>query len=159
MLVCNTTSLACLSPSTGCSFCLLPNDPNNCGQCGRVCAAGEACEAGRCVGGAVTAFEPCRSPEAYVSATTVRFGGAAGHTYEPRCVTVRAGSSIVWEGDFVGHPLAPSTRGTVMSPVPHTTSGMRAEVRFARAGFYPYYCTAHGTDSGAGMAGVVRVVD
>lgn len=105
------------------------------------------------------ALAPCNVAGDYTMASTVRFGGATGSAYSPRCVTVRVGDTVTWEGDFGGHPRSPSTRGTSMSPITRVASGTSAAVRFTRAGFYPYFCEFHGSDAGAGMAGVVQVIE
>lgn len=109
-------------------------------------------------GSTFMAFAPCNAESDYMSATTVSFGGTLGSVYSPRCVTVRAGSSLTFSGSFGGHPLRPSTRGTASNPIPSTDSGSSVMVTFPAVGFYPYYCSFHGTDSGSGMAGVVRVI-
>lgn len=134
------------------------SDPRHCGGCGRPCPAGERCLAGMC-SGALAALAPCGAAADYVEGATVRFGGALGSAYAPRCLTVRAGGTVTWEGSFDDHPLAPSTRGAPASPIPRTASGGSFAVRFPTTGFYPYYCTRHGGDMGEGMAGVVRVIE
>ena len=105
------------------------------------------------------ALAPCAGAGDYVMGSAVRFGGDVGSAYEPRCVTVRAGGTVTWSGSFDGHPLTPSTRGTAMSPIATVSSGTSAAVTFPRAGFYPFYCAFHGTDTGLGMAGVVQVIE
>ena len=105
------------------------------------------------------ALAPCAAAGDYTTASTVRFGGALGSVYAPRCVTVRVGETVTWEGDLGGHPLSPSTRGTAASPIARVASGTSAVVTFPRAGFYPYFCEFHGTDAGLGMAGVVQVIE
>ncbi len=105
------------------------------------------------------ALAPCGAPGDYVSGSTVRFGGATGSAYSPRCLTVRVNDTVTWEGDLGGHPRSPSTRGTTMNPITRVASGTSSAVRFTRAGFFPYFCEFHGNDAGAGMAGVVQVIE
>ena len=153
---------ACPGPMSSCrgGVCVnLVADVNNCGGCGVRCAAGETCASGSCRAGAFMALAPCSAAGDYQMATTVRFGGTLGSVYSPPCVTVRAGTSVTWEGSFAGHPLSPSTRGTAMNPITRVASGSSATVTFPRAGFYPFFCEFHGSDSGSGMAGVVQVIE
>jgi plastocyanin len=159
---CSPGNVACPSPILSCrgSFCANPAiDAANCGACGHACATGEACLAGACRGPGFTALAPCTSAGDYAAASTVRFGGALGSAYSPRCVTVRVGDTLTWEGAFSSHPLSPSTRGTAANPIARTTTGTSAPVRFPRAGFYPFYCEFHGNDAGGGMSGVVQVIE
>jgi plastocyanin len=84
----------------------------------------------------------------------------AGIEYTPRCVRVKAGSTVVFSGAFANHPLmggqvtggAPKPDPT--SVVPATSSGTEATAIFTRTGSYPYYCTLH---VGSGMMGAVFV--
>ena len=134
-------------------------DPRHCGSCGTVCAAGESCVAGACTLPGFMVLAPCGAAADYTTGSTVRFGGSAGNTYSPRCLTVRVGDTVTWEGTFSAHPLVPSTRGSASNPIARVATGTSAPVRFTRAGFYPFFCDFHGTDTGGGMAGVVRVIE
>lgn len=133
-------------------------DRSNCGACGLACPAAEVCVAGACRPVEPPPPAPCTSLGDYQLADVVRFGDALGSAYSPRCVTVRAGAPLAWEGSFSAHPLTPSTRGASPNPIPATASGGRLSVTFPSAGFFPFYCGSHGTNEGAGMAGVVRVI-
>ncbi len=150
------------TPPVGCSsegVCVdFRTDDANCGMCGRACPAGQVCSAGDCQA-PFTAVAPCNAPGDYTTGSTVRFGGAVGTAYEPRCLTVRVGDSVTFEGAFSGHPLAPSSRGTSGNPITRTASGTTTTFRFTAAGHFPYFCEFHGTDGGGGMAGVVRVTE
>ncbi len=42
--------------------------------------------------------------------------------------------------------------------IPATSSGSSVSITFSAAGLYGYYCTAHGTKTGSGMAGAIQVV-
>ncbi len=99
------------------------------------------------------------------AARVVTFGGAGGSgafAYAPRCITVAAGQSVTFTGDFSTHPLAPGSSPTAAdagspgNPIPRqdTNAVPSVSVTFARAGDYPYYCAYH---YAAGMTGVVRV--
>jgi plastocyanin len=115
-----------------------------------------AIEAG--IDASVEVHAPCLTLADYTTATAVSFGGAFGNTYSPRCITVRVGMAVTWNGSFIAHPMAAGTGGSPSSPIPSTTTGTTATAMFGTAGYYPFYCTAHGTAAGTGMAGVVRVI-
>ncbi len=94
----------------------------------------------------------------------VSFGGAMGSgstAYDPPCLTVAAGQTVTFAGNFTFHPLTPGeSRGLMLgspnNPIPTVNSGETPrEVTFTAAGTYPYYCLVHAT---LGMRGVVRVV-
>lgn len=74
------------------------------------------------------------------------------------CVIISAGADVIWQGDFVLHPLAGGTPPTVDDASPITQAeddGMgNTVVSFDTVGTYPYFCTTHG----ATMQGVVFVV-
>ncbi|MEZ4404956.1 MAG: hypothetical protein R3A52_00490 [Polyangiales bacterium] len=156
------TSCPPTTPPVGCfggGTCRdLSTDNANCGACGNACPTGQVCSAGTCQA-PFTAVAPCNTPSDYTTGSTVRFGGAVGTAYEPRCLTVRVGDSVTFEGAFSGHPLAPSSRGTSGTPIARTTAGTTATFRFTAAGHFPYFCEFHGSNAGDGMSGVVRVVE
>jgi plastocyanin len=83
-----------------------------------------------------------------------------GIEYTPRCVRVRAGSKIVFSGNFVSHPLVGGTvNGSAVSPdpsspLPATSAGMELTVTLSKAGAVPYYCSAHAS---SGMMGAIFV--
>lgn len=85
--------------------------------------------------------------------------GTTGYT--PRCLIVRAGQTVTFSMDFSVHPLVAgvphgsSVGATTPSPIEAQRTGTTYAVPFMSAGFFPFYCTAHGH---IGMAGVVRVV-
>jgi plastocyanin len=89
---------------------------------------------------------------------TVRPRGSTGYT--PRCVTIRAGQSVVFEMSFTTHPLVPGVpHGSIVgatspNPIAAQSAGTTYTVPFTDAGYFPFYCRTHGH---VGMAGVVRV--
>jgi plastocyanin len=77
------------------------------------------------------------------------------YEYTPKCLRVRAGQSVTFQGDFVVHPLRTSCapeRVLLESSGTSTTFTMRLP------GFYGYYCLDHGNEIGQAMAGAVEVV-
>jgi len=72
-----------------------------------------------------------------------------------KCVVVDAGTTIVWDGDFVAHPLSGGENPTEEAgPITSSDqSGATASVTFASGGDFPYFCGIHfGT-----MQGVIYV--
>ena len=114
-------------------------------------------------GGTATMLNGCNSSTATdktsSTSTTVTFGDTL--VYDPPCVRIKAGSSVTFEGNFMGHPLQGGTvSGLTLTPDPAspiklTMSAMSASFNFPAAGNFGYYCTLHG---GVGMKGAVFVV-
>ncbi|MEZ4405393.1 MAG: plastocyanin/azurin family copper-binding protein [Polyangiales bacterium] len=84
------------------------------------------------------------------------FGGAAGFTYSPQCLRVRAGAMVTFSRTS-GHPGAVDAR-VDGSPITAVNTGMSTTVTFATPGFYPYFCQFHGNNDSGGMSGVVQVI-
>lgn len=93
----------------------------------------------------------------------VSFGGRNGSDefgYAPACITIAAGETVRFSGDFSTHPLSPGSgphglnAGTPGNPIPRTPSGFMVDVAFPAVGTYPYFCEMH---VASGMAGVVHV--
>jgi plastocyanin len=89
----------------------------------------------------------------------VQFGGSLGTTYSPKCLTVSAGQTVTFSGNFDAHPLRPGAgvgtdNGDSPNPVPALDSGTSAQIAFPSAGFYPYFCLVH---VNRGMVGTVQV--
>lgn len=72
--------------------------------------------------------------------------------YAPRCMTISAGQSVTWTGDFGSHPLAQSG-GDPSQWIEPTARGSTATFAFPVAGVYGFHCTAHATT----MQGAVLV--
>jgi plastocyanin len=89
--------------------------------------------------------------------TTITF---AGIEYTPRCVRIRAGSMIVFSGNFAAHPLVGGTvNGSTATPdpasvVPGTSSGSEVSFALSKAGAHPYYCSIRAS---SGMMGAIFV--
>jgi plastocyanin len=106
------------------------------------------------------AVEPCTTDWIYVtSGRTIEFGVNDSQTYQPSCLQVPKGASVMFLGEFGLHPLVPSAqRGTTTgNPILSIPTGIAATFTFPDAGFYAYYCNIHGTDDGLSMAGVIWV--
>ncbi len=134
---------------------------------GRACAQPRDCASGVCDGTCVAAQEACVTPFAscttFVDLTaptadrTLSFG-SGNNRYSPRCVRIRLGQSLLFEGgSFADHGLDQAC-GPYPAVLP-MSSGSSATFRFANAvGLYGFYCREHGTRAGTGMAGAVDVV-
>jgi len=83
--------------------------------------------------------------------------------YAPKCVRIRSGQTVTFVGPvgdpnpFGTHPLRAAS--CAPSGVSETGTGSPTEVSFTltELGVHGYYCTAHGSDAGAGMAGSIVV--
>jgi plastocyanin/uncharacterized membrane protein YozB (DUF420 family) len=74
--------------------------------------------------------------------------------FEPKEVTVVAGSTIVWKNETGRHTAVADDNNfesTVMAP------GDEFRRTFSQPGVYPYYCSLHGSAGGKDMAGVITV--
>jgi plastocyanin len=84
-----------------------------------------------------------------------------GFSYSPKCIKLKVGASVTWNGPFFSHPLSPYTAlGTQPNPIPPTDSGSSMTYTFESAGAFGYYCTLHGgeAETSAGMCGAVFVL-
>ena len=88
----------------------------------------------------------------------------AGNRYEPAQLSIPAGETVVWtnndsaghsvtadDGSFDSHPACGSLGGACMM------KGQTFSMTFPTPGTYPYYCRAHGSPGGQGMAGTITV--
>jgi len=153
LLVAVTTALACSGAGGG--------STSGTGGAGGSAAGGSGGSGGGAgLGAPFMAFAPCTGETSYVSSTTtIAFGGAVGFNYDPHCLTVPAGTTVTFSGDFATHPLIPSAmRGmTAGNPIAATSAGTSATFTFANPGFYAYLCVFHGSDDGTSMSGVIWV--
>jgi plastocyanin len=84
----------------------------------------------------------------------------AGLSYTPKCIRIKAGASVVFQTDFVAHPLVGGEVAGGMkveeasSPIQKTTSGAEATFVFPTGGTFGYYCDSHAL---GGMAGAIYV--
>jgi plastocyanin len=75
-------------------------------------------------------------------------------TFEPKELTVRAGTTVTWS-DAGGRHTVESADGFLKSDT--LIAGQTYQKRFDAPGVYDYYCGNHGTKSGTGMTGRVVV--
>lgn len=76
--------------------------------------------------------------------------------YTPRCVKIKVGQQVAWDGKFENHPLGPFG-GDTPNPIPPTSvtpGGGVLTVTFAAAGTFGFRCGSHP----AQMNGAVKVV-
>lgn len=101
----------------------------------------------------------CPNASDYVTTPTTVSFGVSGNRYTPNCLKVTPGTSVTFQGDFAGHPLAPgSDPVNANNPIQIVNTGATTTVAFPTAGTYSYFCQFHGAAGGTGMAGVVWVV-
>jgi plastocyanin len=100
-------------------------------------------------------YAGCTSYEDHTADDQVDIATTGSFTYAPKCITVKVGTPITVAASTT-HPFAsgtcsPQTYGNdVSTPVTFTPT---------EPGVYGYFCTHHGSNSGSGMAGAVRVVE
>jgi plastocyanin len=68
----------------------------------------------------------------------VTFPGEGPPAYEPKCLVIRVGQSVTWQGDFALYPLEPSSQP---SPIAPTSVGVSATFTFGEPGRYRYVST------------------
>lgn len=86
---------------------------------------------------------------------TIRFGGTTGDRYDPAALTVEAGDSVEWSGDFASHPLRYRTSPAEPLTDPYTGPSPLRRTLTAPGDRLEYVCAIHGD---AGMRGVVTAV-
>ena len=74
--------------------------------------------------------------------------------FEPRTLTVKAGTTVTWENKEGTHTVTSDT-GAFESET--LSAGQTFTHKFDKPGRYPYYCTFHGSKGGHDMAGVIVV--
>ncbi|HEX5707791.1 MAG TPA: plastocyanin/azurin family copper-binding protein [Pyrinomonadaceae bacterium] len=73
--------------------------------------------------------------------------------FEPRELTVKAGTTVTWTNEEGSHTVT-SDEGAFASPT--LTAGKTYARKFTRPGTYRYHCSFHGS-AGGGMSGTVVV--
>lgn len=73
-------------------------------------------------------------------------------TVSPKCVKIKAGQTVTWNGDLTTHPLNPFG-GDQGSPVPSVAAGTTTKGTFPTAGTFGFHCANHPS-----MLGAIKVV-
>lgn len=73
-------------------------------------------------------------------------------TVNPKCVKIKVGQTVTWNGNFATHPINPFG-GDQGSAVPSPGSGTSAKGTFTSAGTFGFHCVNHPS-----MQGAVKVV-
>jgi plastocyanin len=73
--------------------------------------------------------------------------------FSPNCMSIKAGQSVTWTGDFTDHPFEPMP-ALDNDPIMEVTSGTTATVTFPVAGTFGYDCANHPSI----MLGAIQVV-
>jgi plastocyanin len=76
--------------------------------------------------------------------------------FEPKTITVKAGSEVTWENKEGAHTVS-ADDDSWRSPA--LTAGKTFSYKFDKPGAYPYYCGFHGSKGGHEMSGVVNVTE
>ena len=74
--------------------------------------------------------------------------------FEPKTVTIKAGSEVTWENKEGTHTVTADDDSWAS---PTLTAGKSHTQKFSKPGKYPYYCAFHGSKGGHNMAGVINV--
>src|SRR5215475_2948403 len=78
----------------------------------------------------------------------------SNNKFEPKTVTVKAGSQVTWETKEGTHTVTADDGSWTSAAL---TAGKTFSHKFDKPAKYPYYCTFHGSKGGHNMAGVVIV--
>lgn len=103
----------------------------------------------------------CVDRSAATAERKIGFGTALGSpalNYAPRCLTIAAGQTVTFVGNFNTHPLVGGQYngdgGSPNNPMGrHDMGSTDLPVTFSTAGSYPFFCDLHAPT----MVGVVRV--
>jgi len=90
---------------------------------------------------------------AHAATHIIQFGGSFGLAYSPNSLNVSVGDSIIWEGDFITHPLS-STSVPAGAQKFHQGTGNIFAYVVPVAGSYQYQCDVHFS---SGMIGSITV--
>jgi plastocyanin len=129
------------------------------------CASG-LCSANACV--TVNGCGPASTMLTSAMVTSVGFGGGIGFAYSPKCLKVKVGTKVTFDGSVVGafasHPFIggevknglkfPAITGPFI-PVTNDAAISSKTFTMTSAGTFPFYCDFHAL---GGMTGTVFVV-
>lgn len=98
--------------------------------------------------------------KAKVKKTPVATGEAvvtvSNSKFEPKTLTVKAGTTVTWQNKEGVHTVIASKSGLFESDT--LTAGGTFSYKFTKPGKYPYHCSFHGDKEGNDMAGTIIVV-
>ncbi|MGH9944300.1 MAG: cupredoxin domain-containing protein [Pyrinomonadaceae bacterium] len=108
-----------------------------------------------CCAAVIAATQPRskEKPKVAEGAATVTVSNSK---FEPKTLTVRAGTTVTWENKEGAHTVIADRSGQFESDT--LTAGGTFSHKFTRPGRYPYYCSFHGAKGGHDMAGTIVVV-
>lgn len=105
-------------------------------------------------------FSECDAFEDMTGMAAVTIGvtgtGPADFAYDPHCVRVSTGTVVTITASAL-HPLNNASCSPAGSPLPTVPAVLDDDYTFTAAGAYGMFCTNHGTNTGAGMAGLIVV--
>ncbi len=89
----------------------------------------------------------------------VRFGGALGAQYAPRCLAIAPGQTVAFEGPFSTYQLSPGlpesiSAGAPFNPMSNVVFNTRASFTYPRTGDFLY---SNRPNAAQGMRGLIRV--
>ena len=140
----------------GCTKCAL----------GAACGGGSDCSSGTCTSNVCSQLNGCDLATATdltaMATATVTFANG-NFSYAPKCMKVKSGTVVTFNGSFSVHPLIGGTvAGGVATPaasgpfVPVTNMGTTKAFTMSSAGTFPYYCMPHAVSQQ--MYGTIFVV-
>ncbi|MFT3842091.1 MAG: hypothetical protein QM723_34185 [Myxococcaceae bacterium] len=140
----------CGGSCAGCAFGLSCTGAGDCAS--GVCLSNQCAN----VAAPCTSFSACTTFDDYTTtAATITFG-SGNNVYTPKCIKVKLGQLVSFQGNFSNHPLRQAC-GPIMNMLEAST-GQGTDFTFGALGTYGYYCDMHGSSTGGGMAGAIEVV-
>ena len=110
--------------------------------------------------GCALTFSDCDTFEDMTGMAAVTIGitgtGPADFAYDPHCVRISTGTVVTIDASAL-HPLNNASCSPDDSPLPTIPAVLEDDYTFTTAGAYGYFCSNHGTNAGAGMAGLIVV--
>lgn len=100
-------------------------------------------------------FSGCGAIDDHTADATVSIA-FSGFAYSPHCIRISPGTVVSIPGSSL-HPLRSATCSPSDTPIAATPTPSNGDYTFTTPGTYGYYCNAHGTNSGGGMAGLIIV--
>jgi plastocyanin len=74
--------------------------------------------------------------------------------FEPKTVTIKAGSEVIWENKEGTHTVTADDDSWTSAAL---TAGKTYSHKFDKPGTYAFYCSFHGGKGGHDMSGVINV--